>query len=68
MILKLPLNPMPKIRTYTNDLYLNAVLSSNCGNDDLLTCLNIENYKHEKYNIATQNDNAYFLCHKIRYF
>ncbi len=58
MTLKLPLNSMPKIRTYTNDLYLHAVLSSNCGDNDLLACLNIENFKHEKYNIVSQNDNA----------
>lgn len=41
MTLKLPLNPIPKIRTYTNDLYLNAVLSSNDGDNDLLACQNI---------------------------
>lgn len=58
MTLKLPLNPTPKVRTYTNDLYLHAVLSSNCGDNDLLACLNIENFKNEKYNIVSQNDNA----------
>lgn len=58
MTLKLPLNPIPKIRTYTNDLYLNAVLSSYYDDSDLLACLNIENFKHEKYNIVSQNDNA----------
>lgn len=58
MILKLPLNPTPKVRTYTNDLYLNAVLSSNCGDSDLLARLNIENYKNEDYSIVSENDNA----------
>ena len=58
MTLKLPLNLTPKVRTYTNDLYLNAVLSSNCGDSDLLACLNIENFKHEKYNIVSKNDNS----------
>ena len=58
MTLKLPLNPLPKVRTYTNDLYLNAVLSSNCGDNDLLACLNINNFKHEKYNIVSKNDNT----------
>lgn len=58
MTLKLPLNLTPKVRTYTNDLYLNAVLSSNCGDSDLLACLNIKNFKHEKYNIVSQNDNT----------
>lgn len=58
MTLKLPLNPMPKVRTYTNDLYLNAVLSSNCGDSNLLARLNIENFKHENYSIVSKNNNT----------
>lgn len=70
MTLKLPLNPMPKVRTYTNDLYLNAVLSSNCGESDLLACLNIENFKYENYNIASKNDktNIVFDNNKVEVY
>lgn len=58
MTLKLPLNPVPKVRTYTNDLYLNAVLSSYCGDSNLLARLNIENFNQENYNIVSKNNNA----------
>ncbi len=43
-MIKFPLNTITKVRTYTNDLYLNAAASANCGVNNLLASLNfVEN-------------------------
>lgn len=56
-MIRLPLNANPKIRTYTNDLYLNAVASANCGNNNLLASLNIKDFNLTNFNIL-KTDNA----------
>lgn len=58
MTCKLPLNPMPPVRTYTNDLFLNAILSANCGDSDLFASITVKYFCSDEFTvIKTSNSN-----------
>ncbi len=56
-MIKFPLNTITKVRTYTNDLYLNAAASANCGVNNLLAGLNIKDFNHGNFTVL-KTDNA----------
>lgn len=67
MMVRLPLNPMPIVRTYTNDLFLNAIASANCGDSDLLASLNIIGFQSDNYAVLkTDNASLYFDNNKVK--
>lgn len=68
-MIKLPLNKLPKIRTYTNDLYLNAVASANCGDNNLLVSLNIKDFNYGNFTISkTDNASLNFIDNNVEIY
>ena len=53
---KLPIDTSPSVRAYTYDLFLNAILSANCGNSSLFARFTLEGFSSDKYMLAHTNN------------
>lgn len=69
MTIKLPLNSMPPVRAYPNDLFLNAILSANCGNSLLFAHLSVEGFCIDKYEVShTNNSDVIINGHTVEFY